>query len=110
MRTVTQTTTRYFPDDPKNKVFAVDAYVTVARRIMIEAHDKNAAEDAVRLVDLPDREDRVGDEEGRDRDGKDEAEGNGDRHQDQHDRRGLSARRLRKRQQAVRYGEGLLLH
>ena len=50
MRTVTQTTTRYFPDDPKNKVFAVDAYVTVARRIMIEAHDKNAAEDAVRKM------------------------------------------------------------
>ena len=34
---------RYFPDDPGNKVFAVDVYVTVAKCVKVEAADKDAA-------------------------------------------------------------------
>lgn len=41
---------RYFPDDPKNTVYAVDAYVTVCKCVKVEAHDKNAAEDMVRKM------------------------------------------------------------
>jgi len=44
MRIVTQTTTRYFPDDPKNKVFSVDVYVTVCKCYKIEAKDEKEAE------------------------------------------------------------------
>lgn len=44
MRTVTQTTTCYFPDDPKNKVFAVDVYVTVCKCVKVEAKDKAEAD------------------------------------------------------------------
>ena len=40
MRTVTTTTERYFPDDPKNKVFAVDVYVTLCKCVKVEAKDK----------------------------------------------------------------------
>lgn len=53
MRIVTQTTTRYFPDDPKNKVFAVDVYVTVCKCYKVEAKDEKDAEAKVEseLVD-----------------------------------------------------------
>ena len=34
---------RYFPDDPKNKVYAVDVYVTVCKCIKVEAADKDEA-------------------------------------------------------------------
>lgn len=53
MRVETVTTERYFPDDPKNKVFAVDAYVTVAKCFKVEAHDKKEAEAVVRnMIDV----------------------------------------------------------
>ena len=35
---------RYFPDDPKNKVYAVDVYVTVCKCIKVEAADKCEAD------------------------------------------------------------------
>ena len=35
---------RYFPDDPKNKVYAVDAYVTVCKCVKVEAADEDEAE------------------------------------------------------------------
>lgn len=38
----------YLPDDPKNKVFAVDTYVTVVKCIKVEAKDD---EEAKRLVE-----------------------------------------------------------
>ena len=38
----------YLPDDPKNKVFAVDTYVTVVKCIKVEAKDE---EEAKRLVE-----------------------------------------------------------
>lgn len=41
---------RYFPDDPKNRVYAVDAYVTVVKCFKVEARDKNAAEDIARKM------------------------------------------------------------
>ena len=44
MRIVTQTINHYFPDDPKNKVFAVDVYVTVCKCYKVEAKDKKEAE------------------------------------------------------------------
>ena len=44
MRTVTQTTTHYFPEDPKNKVFAVDVYVTVCKCVKVEAKDAKEAD------------------------------------------------------------------
>lgn len=50
MRVETVTTERYFPDDPKNNIFAVDAYVTVGKCFKVEAHDKNEAEDIVRKM------------------------------------------------------------
>ena len=34
----------YIPDDPKNKVFAVDAYVTVCKCLKVEAKDEDEAE------------------------------------------------------------------
>lgn len=39
---------RYLPEDPNNKVFAVDTYVTVAKCIKVEAKDE---EEAKRLVE-----------------------------------------------------------
>lgn len=33
----------YFPEDPNNKVFAVDTYVTLVKCIKVEAPDKDAA-------------------------------------------------------------------
>jgi len=44
MRTVTTTTEHYFPDDPKNKVFAVDVYVTVCKCVKVEAKDEADAD------------------------------------------------------------------
>ena len=44
MRTVTTTTECYFPDDPKNKVFAVDVWFTVATCMKVEAKDADEAE------------------------------------------------------------------
>lgn len=41
------TVTRYFPDDPGNKVFLVDAYITVCRTFRIEAKDRDEAVDKV---------------------------------------------------------------
>lgn len=38
---------RYFPEDPGNKVFAVDVYVTVCKCVKVEAKDESAAEKAV---------------------------------------------------------------
>lgn len=35
---------RYFPDDPENKVFAVDVYVTVCKCLKVEAKDEDEAE------------------------------------------------------------------
>jgi hypothetical protein len=35
---------RYFPDDPKNKVYAVDVYVTLCKCVKIEAADKCEAD------------------------------------------------------------------
>lgn len=43
MRTVTTTTECYFPDDPKNKVFAVDTYITVCKCVKVEAKNKAEA-------------------------------------------------------------------
>lgn len=37
----------YLPDDPKNKVFAVDAYVTVCKCVKVEAPDEESAEKIV---------------------------------------------------------------
>jgi len=39
--------TRYFPETPGNKVFAVDVYVTVCKCVRVEAKDASAAEKAV---------------------------------------------------------------
>ena len=38
--------TRYFPEDPGNKVYAVDVYVTVCKCVRVEARDESAAEKA----------------------------------------------------------------
>lgn len=35
---------RYFPDDPKNKVFAVDVWVTAAKCLKVEAKNREDAE------------------------------------------------------------------
>ena len=35
---------RYFPDNPKNKVFAVDAHVTICKCMKVEAASKAKAE------------------------------------------------------------------
>lgn len=35
---------RYFPDDPKNKVYAVDVYVTVCKCVKVEAASVEEAE------------------------------------------------------------------
>ena len=35
---------RYFPDDPKNKVYAVDTYVTVCKCIKVEAANEDEAD------------------------------------------------------------------
>lgn len=43
MRTVIKTIEHYFPDDPKNKVFAVDTYVTVCKCVKVEAKNKAEA-------------------------------------------------------------------
>lgn len=44
MRTVTTTTTRYFPEADGNKVFAVDVYVTVCKCVKVEAKDAEEAD------------------------------------------------------------------
>lgn len=35
---------RYFPDDPKNKVYAVDTYITVCKCVKVEASNEDGAE------------------------------------------------------------------
>lgn len=35
---------RYYPDDPKNKVYAVDTYVTVCKCVKVEAANEDEAE------------------------------------------------------------------
>ena len=39
---------RYFPDDPKNKVYTVDAYVTLCKCFRVEAKDGDEAKRIVR--------------------------------------------------------------
>lgn len=35
---------RYFPDDPKNRVYAVDTYITVCKCVKVEAANRAEAE------------------------------------------------------------------
>lgn len=39
---------RYFPDDPKSKVYAVDVYVTVCKCVKVEAPSKKRADELAR--------------------------------------------------------------
>lgn len=41
------TVTKCFPDDPKNKVFIVDVYVTLCKTFRVEAKNKDEAEAGV---------------------------------------------------------------
>ena len=43
----TDVETRYFADDPKNKVYAVDAYITMCRCFKVEALNSKEAEELV---------------------------------------------------------------